>query len=61
MQHTQYQDDLAKPEGRVYFAGEHTDIEHGWMDAAIKSGVRASVEMHFKSDWTEKRGYRYNK
>lgn len=59
-QFSRYQDDLAKPEGRLFFAGEHTDFPHAWMDAAIKSAIRAAAEIHMDEDWTLKRGFVYN-
>ena len=31
---------LALPEGRLHFAGEHTETPHGWIDTAIHTGVR---------------------
>ncbi|XP_043853007.1 L-amino-acid oxidase-like [Dromiciops gliroides] len=37
-----YSEALFKPEGNVHFAGEHTCQPHGWIDTAIKSGVRAA-------------------
>jgi monoamine oxidase len=33
---------LGTPEGRVYFAGEHTSPWPGWMQGALWSGVQAS-------------------
>ncbi|CAI9582241.1 unnamed protein product [Staurois parvus] len=33
---------LSQPEGRIYFAGEHTSAPHGWIDTAIKSGLKAA-------------------
>ncbi len=36
---------MAKPEGRVHFAGEHTSEMHSSMNGAIESGVRASKEI----------------
>ncbi|MBI4566233.1 MAG: FAD-dependent oxidoreductase [Planctomycetes bacterium] len=29
------------PEGRVHFAGEHTSLDHGWMQGALESAQRA--------------------
>ena len=60
-QYSQLQDHLAKREGRLFFAGEHTDFPHAWMDTAIKSGARAASELHLDEDWTQNRGYIYNK
>ncbi|KAM5299950.1 L-amino-acid oxidase-like [Ctenodactylus gundi] len=37
-----YAKELSRPEGRVHFAGEHTALPHGWVDSAIKSGLRAA-------------------
>ncbi|XP_077313692.1 L-amino-acid oxidase-like [Lithobates pipiens] len=37
---------LAKPEGRIYFAGEHTSAPHGWIDTAIKTGLKAARAVH---------------
>ncbi|KAM4703183.1 L-amino-acid oxidase-like [Rhinophrynus dorsalis] len=39
-------DTLSQSEGRVYFAGEHTRIPHGWIDTAIKSGLIAARDIH---------------
>lgn len=36
---------LARPEGRVYFAGEHTSPWCGWMQGALESGLRAAREV----------------
>lgn len=33
---------LAVPEGRIYFAGEHTSAWNGWMEGALESGRRAA-------------------
>ncbi|KAM4703182.1 L-amino-acid oxidase-like [Rhinophrynus dorsalis] len=37
---------LSQSEGRVYFAGEHTSFPHGWIDTAIKSGLKAARDIH---------------
>jgi monoamine oxidase len=34
------------PEGRVHFAGEHTSLDHGWIQGAIVAGLRAAREVH---------------
>ncbi|XP_073511346.1 L-amino-acid oxidase [Phyllobates terribilis] len=39
-------EDLSEPEGRIFFAGEHTLFPHGWIDTAIKSGLRAARDVH---------------
>ncbi len=36
---------LAKPEGRVHFAGDQTSASPGWMQGAIESGLRAAREI----------------
>jgi monoamine oxidase len=36
---------IAKPEGRVHFAGEHTSTWMGWMQGALESGERAAAEV----------------
>ena len=47
-----YQDELSRQENGVYFAGEHTEAPHGWIDTAIKSGVRAAAEIHLGQDYS---------
>lgn len=37
---------VAKPEGRVHFAGEHTSDLHGWVEGAVQSGVRVADEVN---------------
>jgi monoamine oxidase len=37
--------ELARPEDRVYFAGEHTSSWMGWMEGALESGERAAREV----------------
>lgn len=37
---------LMKPEGRIYFAGEHASAYHGWIQGAIESGNRAAKEIN---------------
>ncbi|XP_037057007.1 L-amino-acid oxidase-like isoform X1 [Peromyscus leucopus] len=41
-QYVDYAQELSQPEGPVFFAGEHTDMPHGWIDTAIKSGLRVA-------------------
>jgi monoamine oxidase len=36
---------VARPEGRVHFAGEHASVLPNWMHGAIESGVRAAREV----------------
>ncbi|XP_054832125.1 L-amino-acid oxidase-like isoform X2 [Eublepharis macularius] len=37
---------LAINEGRIYFAGEHTALPHGWIDTAIKSALKVARDIH---------------
>jgi monoamine oxidase len=37
---------IATPEGKVYFAGEHTTLTHGWVQGAIESGIRVAFEVN---------------
>ena len=37
--------DIARPEGRVHFAGEHTSVWSGWMEGALESAERAAKEI----------------
>lgn len=34
-----------KPEGNVFFAGEHTSLDHAWMEGAVSSAMRAVEEI----------------
>jgi monoamine oxidase len=43
-----YQDIIA-PEGRIHFAGEHTSLEHAWIQGAIESGLRTASQIHVLS------------
>lgn len=36
---------LAQPNGRVHFAGDHTSSWSGWMQGALESGLRAAREV----------------
>jgi monoamine oxidase len=38
---------VARPEGRIHFAGEHTSVWiGGWMQGALESGNRVATEIH---------------
>jgi monoamine oxidase len=37
---------IGAAEGRVHFAGEHASDNHGWMQGALVSGLRAAMEIH---------------
>ncbi|XP_032438073.1 L-amino-acid oxidase-like [Xiphophorus hellerii] len=41
-EHLEYNAELQKNEGRIYFAGEHTGFPHAWIETAIKSAIRAA-------------------
>lgn len=38
--------DIARPEGRIHFAGEHASSWPGWMQGAFQSGHRAALEIN---------------
>ncbi|XP_076987067.1 L-amino-acid oxidase isoform X1 [Tamandua tetradactyla] len=38
--------DWAAPYGRIYFAGEHTALPHGWVETAVKSALRAAMKIN---------------
>jgi monoamine oxidase len=40
-QHAELHRHLLEPEGRVILAGEHTSLNHSWMQGALESGLRA--------------------
>jgi monoamine oxidase len=42
---TRYANELAKPHGRIYFAGEHTAAVARGMEGAMESGERAALEV----------------
>ncbi|XP_049643525.1 L-amino-acid oxidase [Suncus etruscus] len=42
--------DWAAPYGRVYFAGEHAARPHGWVEAAVKSALRAAVAINRRAE-----------
>ena len=45
-QQTQLQEAIVKPEGRVYFAGEHCSLYHAWIQGALESGIRVATQIH---------------
>ena len=45
-QYIEILDVLKKPEGKIIFAGEHTSYPHGWLNTAIRTGIRAALEVH---------------
>jgi monoamine oxidase len=44
-QHTSLHRHVISPEGRIFFAGEHTSLTHTWMQGALESALRAVREM----------------
>jgi len=40
--------EICKPEGRVWFAGEHASPWNGWMQGAIASGIKAAQEINME-------------
>jgi monoamine oxidase len=45
-QQTALHDAIVKPEGRIYFAGEHCSLYHAWIQGALESGIRAAQQIH---------------
>jgi monoamine oxidase len=45
-QQTRLHDMIVRPEGRIYFAGEHTSLAHAWIQGAVESGLRAAIQIH---------------
>jgi len=43
---TRWLPELARPEGRIHFAGEHTSVLAATMEGALESGVRAAGQIH---------------
>ncbi len=44
-QQTLLYDHIRSPEGRIFFAGEHTSLAHAWIQGAVESGLRAAYEL----------------
>ncbi|XP_024143990.1 L-amino-acid oxidase [Oryzias melastigma] len=45
-QHIEYSEELFRNEGRIHFAGEHTAFSHAWIETAMKSAIRAAVNIN---------------
>lgn len=45
-QEAQLFDYLKRREGKIHFAGDHTDAARGWMQGALASGMRAAQEIN---------------
>jgi monoamine oxidase len=37
---------IPSAEDKVYFAGEHTTLQHAWIEGALESGIRAALEVN---------------
>jgi monoamine oxidase len=44
-QQTELHPDIVRPEGRIWFAGEHCSLHHAWIQGALESGIRAAREI----------------
>ncbi len=44
---------IPKPEGHIYFAGEHTSLKHAWIEGSIESAIRVALEIHQLWDGTK--------
>lgn len=44
-QHTSLYEHIVSPEGRIYFAGEHTSTNPAWMQSALESSLQAVIAM----------------
>ncbi|HEX2267797.1 MAG TPA: FAD-dependent oxidoreductase [Actinomycetota bacterium] len=44
-QQSQLQAAIVRPEGRIFFAGEHCSLYHAWIQGALESGIRAANEI----------------
>lgn len=45
-QESALQSHITKPEGKIFFAGEHTTLYHGWIQGAIESGIRSAADIN---------------
>ena len=55
-QQTLLHEHISAPEGRLYFAGEHTSLCHAWIQGAIESGLRSAYQIHQESFATAEQG-----
>ena len=44
-QEKRYYEEIKRPEGRIRFAGEHTSLDHRWIEGAVESGIRVATEI----------------
>ncbi|MFK8906567.1 flavin monoamine oxidase family protein [Streptomyces sp. YS-3] len=45
-QHTELLPSIPTHEGPLHFAGDHTSVKPAWIEGAVESAVRASLEVH---------------
>ncbi|XP_034425165.1 L-amino-acid oxidase-like [Hippoglossus hippoglossus] len=45
-QHLEYSKELFKREGKLHFAGEHTGFPHAWIETAMKTAIRAAININ---------------
>ncbi|XP_023441348.1 L-amino-acid oxidase-like [Dasypus novemcinctus] len=57
-QYVDYARELCQPQGRIHFAGEFTSLPHGWIDTAIKSGLRVAQSIQKAVDLASSKGPR---
>ncbi|XP_078147926.1 L-amino-acid oxidase-like [Centroberyx gerrardi] len=55
-QHLDYAKELFQHEGRVHFAGEHTAFPHAWIETAMKSAIRAAMNINNVTESTGTQG-----
>jgi len=48
-QNNLYSESIKEKEGHIHFAGEHASSDHGWIQGALASGIRAATEIHQQS------------
>ncbi|MCH7869611.1 MAG: FAD-dependent oxidoreductase [Myxococcales bacterium] len=44
-QEKRYYEVIKRPEGRVHFAGEHTSLDHRWIEGAVESAIRTATDI----------------
>ncbi len=44
-QESRYYNVIRQPAGRIQFAGEHTSLDHRWIEGAVESAVRTALEI----------------
>ena len=45
-----YHDELGRPHHNLYFAGEHTELSHGWIDTSMRSAIKVAVCINQNGD-----------